>query len=680
MNAKELALDKMNASLNTLGMYIYTIAMGVDLSHFTRFMTSPVIDKIIELSIPNLINKDKEGANIDSAIREVRNGYRDAFRYDIRLASEISLTKAISRSLNIDIDKKDLNGQSLFHQIIYGDGKWKEIRSRLLSDRPDIKYIEISRSSGDEFSDIGIDDALSEFDEDGSSRPRSIKEPFYKWLDDSITLKNSLYMVDANERMRIADLFQRIKKESGSLKVLGQMLGINQRIKSDAFDLYRYNSVLSNFINEKVSEFDKAKEAYYKSQKIKYPGLKTFLPILKDGFDFNKFMMDQGYRESVIREYNTLTELRELNILEMLSSSDHFMEMINAVVNMNNFINKPNSVKHRSLSSLISRIEKSLIYGSYGNLPKSISEEIYRGLSNLIDDSIVQSFLNTNKIRVKAVSNDIYQDFESKKHLQANMFTAPFNLNTFEGRYSFTSWFEGVVLSMKQSGIVRDENGNEVRVQGLQSNLFIQNIQVDASEDRLNGMEYYYIKPALNYDPKLSDKDKLILNEMVKGLKDLKDISYAGYKFHDLLFLYDLITNRNKKNFKSFSYFTSEAFDISDSRLLANKYMKHINALDQSNEVLDISDDDLKNRGIAPKRFGDAIEGQMSYKLVYNPSSNRMEKIFYDGKEEYKISMVDAFTKNIPLSTTRQSNDINLKIINKMFKSLGFDGEVKITC
>lgn len=62
--------------------------MGVDLSHFTRFMTSPVIDKIIELSIPNLINKDKEGANIDSAIREARNGYRDAFRYDRRLASE----------------------------------------------------------------------------------------------------------------------------------------------------------------------------------------------------------------------------------------------------------------------------------------------------------------------------------------------------------------------------------------------------------------------------------------------------------------------------------------------------------------------------------------------------------------------------------------------------------------
>lgn len=51
-------------------------------------------------------------------------------------------------------------------------------------------------------------------------------------------------------------------------------------------------------------------------------------------------MMWTKYREQIIQEYNTLTELKELNILEMLSSSDHFMEMINVVVNMNNFINK----------------------------------------------------------------------------------------------------------------------------------------------------------------------------------------------------------------------------------------------------------------------------------------------------------------------------------------------------
>lgn len=42
-------------------------------------------------------------------------------------------------------------------------------------------------------------------------------------------------MVDANERMRIADLFQKRIKKDRFFKGLGQMLGINQRIKSDAF-------------------------------------------------------------------------------------------------------------------------------------------------------------------------------------------------------------------------------------------------------------------------------------------------------------------------------------------------------------------------------------------------------------------------------------------------------------
>ena len=50
MNAKELILDKINASVDTLGMYIYAIAIGIDVKRFTRFMTLPVIDKLIKLS------------------------------------------------------------------------------------------------------------------------------------------------------------------------------------------------------------------------------------------------------------------------------------------------------------------------------------------------------------------------------------------------------------------------------------------------------------------------------------------------------------------------------------------------------------------------------------------------------------------------------------------------------
>ncbi len=64
MNAKELVLDKINASVDTLGMYIYAIAMGVDVKKFTRFMTMPIIDKLIKLSKSNVINPERKESSI----------------------------------------------------------------------------------------------------------------------------------------------------------------------------------------------------------------------------------------------------------------------------------------------------------------------------------------------------------------------------------------------------------------------------------------------------------------------------------------------------------------------------------------------------------------------------------------------------------------------------------------
>ena len=63
-NAKELVLDKINASVDTLGMYIYAIAMGVDIKKFTRFMTMPIIDKLIKLSKSNVINPERKDSSI----------------------------------------------------------------------------------------------------------------------------------------------------------------------------------------------------------------------------------------------------------------------------------------------------------------------------------------------------------------------------------------------------------------------------------------------------------------------------------------------------------------------------------------------------------------------------------------------------------------------------------------
>ena len=81
MNAKELVLDKINASTDTLGMYMYAIAIGIDIEQFTKLMTQPVIDTIIKLSKSNVINSENQDSNLDGAIREVEAGFLNTLKY-----------------------------------------------------------------------------------------------------------------------------------------------------------------------------------------------------------------------------------------------------------------------------------------------------------------------------------------------------------------------------------------------------------------------------------------------------------------------------------------------------------------------------------------------------------------------------------------------------------------------
>ena len=54
MNAKELALSKLNASTKTLGIYIYGISIGMDFRDISKILMSDVGDVIIQLLDSNV--------------------------------------------------------------------------------------------------------------------------------------------------------------------------------------------------------------------------------------------------------------------------------------------------------------------------------------------------------------------------------------------------------------------------------------------------------------------------------------------------------------------------------------------------------------------------------------------------------------------------------------------------
>ena len=59
MNAKELALSKLNASTKTLGIYIYGISIGIDFRDISKILMSDVGDVIIQLLDSNVFTEDE---------------------------------------------------------------------------------------------------------------------------------------------------------------------------------------------------------------------------------------------------------------------------------------------------------------------------------------------------------------------------------------------------------------------------------------------------------------------------------------------------------------------------------------------------------------------------------------------------------------------------------------------
>ena len=108
-----------------------------------------------------------------------------------------------------------------------------------------LKILKTIQSYSEDYDDFGGYD-----DDSGGGSTVDIAVSFNRWYQDS---KNMIGTV-SDDDVQLVNLFERIKNESNALKVLGQVLGINQKIKTEEYDFYKYNNVLSNFLNPLVNK------------------------------------------------------------------------------------------------------------------------------------------------------------------------------------------------------------------------------------------------------------------------------------------------------------------------------------------------------------------------------------------------------------------------------------------
>lgn len=652
MNAKELALGKINATSDTLGMYCYAVAMGVNIEHFTRFMTHPTITALVNNAKSNLIQPEKRKNSFDTSIKEIKQGYLEPWKYNNLLQERLpKIISSINEQMNSNLKLKD------FLYNIVNKEQFDYIRREILNN-PKFKLT---------VSNVQMQEDDDYIDENGYSR--NLRNDFARWLQDSINFSEKLGFKDINGKM--ASLFEKIKNESEALKVFGQLLGINQSIKSDSYDFYKYLNVLPDYIEKVKSRLkdeiennsilkDSEKRAYQDSIKYLFGGR----------MDFNRFILNEDYRNKCIEDYKSLTKNSQINILECLAGSKHFMEMISLACSSDQTLLPIASVKYKTLKSMISDSVNGKFFSQEGENSKSVSENIYRKLSSYIDDLIIQDFFDSNQMTVYPEANDTYSIISDKKTINVKSKGQPFDLTTMQGRSEFTSWFENKMMFDIKN------------IDSLKNNKFVQMLTIDAKEDTNLGKTYYFLKPSLNYDPNHNDLYKNIVADMVKGLQDLNNVKINQHKVSDLFFLYDLIVNRGKKNSNSFAYFNSQATNINDKSTLASAYNNHIVSMDRDGIKLDYNRFDFINRGIAEVKRTDKQTHIFQVKQQYNQEKKKNDNTYYvredDGKD-YKVEQDEnAIIKNIPVKTTI-TRSVDMKSITSMFNDLN-DGLIIIKC
>ena len=658
-NAKELALDKLNAS-NMLGMYIYGITIGVDFKTLADIICSNTGLVINEMMKGNSFLKQR-GMNI-----------QNIFDY-LELAPNLTPAIKLSRSANEIFFK--LNQQELFNLTHSGlpveqqfatlDEIKKEIDKNILHSTESEKqeYYELHR--------------LVEQAEDYVERFNSIEWNIYKD-------------------------FKKLNEGADELRRLGQLLHINKGLENSYSKSINYLETVTSVIADRQYSIERENRRYRdqqsltKGEKLKY----VQIDVKKWKFDFHQFVTDENYREAWIDIYegkcnqkrfteskiyrnqfiqifpqvrnasvldnqykSVLANLKPskvfFNILDVLQVP-HFAAYLQSADMLHQAMMKT-SVKYRSVYNLGKRAINLL--GAYSTDDK---EAIYRRTEQMVDRIMRDRYYLSKGISFKLPARVGYfvKENEQLKRKTTSSSTTPIELGTDEGNASFKLFMETVIIPNLIKGKYGD--GNNINP-ALSKNEFIKSLAPTLYKHNARYNVTINYAPGINMSPR-SDAEKALFEKIKYDFNafrsgSLSKVKYKiGDKYYDipeLFYYYNQIAFGGRPGENTL---TSIFQDILDYKPI-KEYRDYESKLDMDG-VIEV-DDNLLERETALRR---------------NPQQSNMSYIYYEDSDTGLLSFWSRLTGKVP-EEVRLVNKYNPQSLNLSEESKNFynPGADKVT-
>lgn len=527
-NAKELALAKLNAGTQTLGMYLYGLSLGVPVDTLFKIMTSPLAFRLVELAKGDIFSGNSGCRTILGALDYLhKDPLEQLSRFNTFDLSIYNEGKPKDQKI---LGPADFAWQLLQNSIIDDYNEKLPLLRQLAHQSNAIQLIEDLRSKVNQIS--SVIQTKDEFNLYSTLYNQALDFMEQYIADVKLELNSGNYDTVYGKSVIATDL-ETLALGADEYKEIGKILRLNQEVKTNALDLQNQVANIEEVITRRLRQLTRVKNRggsdthSATKDELKNPD--------KYKIDLEKFLYDEVYQQEKIAQYDRIKQ--SYNVLRVLTTDPQYKGYMETLYMAHQgLLNK--QLKYRfTVGKIADFIQKNKVTGN-------LQQQVLKNGNNYVDYKLRQKWMRDSKIQITIPGSTdkmkTYAFIGTPNSYSQLYFDKTIQLGTDMGDANFKLWMEQTLIPRLKTD------------PKLKKNIFIQHLSpIVNSRTNLGMTAVYYGLNGINMLPQ-SDAER----EMFDIHKDafnklatynlIRDAKGNTFAIKDLFYLYSLICNNGK--------------------------------------------------------------------------------------------------------------------------------------
>lgn len=413
----------------------------------------------------------------------------------------------------------------------------------------ELDYLENSYDPED--SEEGVSDNLSDFDYKTLDAHNA--RVFYKYITEYLIPKNQAISEMQEDIPKLESLLDEIIPGTQEQQLHGQILGVNQGLKTDDFGEQNWIRKIENFVNQRYlkSGLEKAEE-----------------------FNFINFLSDEKYRQKQIDLYESVKS--NINILKSITNVNHFWSMLQIAGVNRSLIERSAAIKiERDLVDKVLRESKYTTKGISNSFFYKFNAKEFKELQRLVSDSLLLSWVSSLRgISIIVPKGERYYKGTTNSTAMTDI---ELGLNDNIDAVTWLATFKNLMDNYIIPRLIERNPDNE----------FFRNITTGFRKDSNTGKPYGFWKPSLDLSevsksPKLAVLYEPIARDFNKIVNDKipSDLGIGDWTYGNLFYLYNILVHRDSLGGDSFTKLFEELTTARNRSSLVYSYNEFLAELD----------------------------------------------------------------------------------------------------